>query len=501
MGAVQRLFVGLLTLVLAVGLSAPVVPVAGAATQITVLQSAEPESLDPSAEVLTHQINVYHQIIESLVAFTPQARPFPDLAVSWKNIDPLTWEIQLRRNVRFTDGEPFNSDAVVETFKYFTRPGSLLRANLLRWNQVVKVDDSTVRVTTNGPDADFLFGMSWFFVLPPRILRSNPASLADHPIGTGPYKLVRWVKGERIVLAANDEYWRGRPKIDQVTIESVPEASARIAALLNRQADVIVNVPPDSVDNINRSAVARVDSATSLRNVTIMFDPHTPPFEDLRARQAMNYAVDKEAIIKNIFHGRALIQATPSQPVTFGHNSAVKPYPYDVQKAKALLAQAGYPNGFSVEFHHPTGRWLQDADVAQAVAGMLQQVGVRTTLSTGEYGTFFATYAKGAYKGMTMIGTLNNIAADQVVQMFLYSKGMFPFNYHDATLDAMYDHEQQVLNDTQRGKLLQDMEAYINKQAPWLFLYFQYDLYGASRRLTWIAPSNERMTLWSATVR
>ncbi len=488
-----------LGIVLVVTVCASNGPAAPAPKQIVILQSAEPKSLDPIVEGLSHTINVIGQVLDPLVWFTYDLKADPRLAVSWRNLDPLTWEVKLRPGVKFTNGEPFNADAVVESFKYLTKPGAVRRAQLAAWETIERVDDLTVRVRTRVPDARFLFGLIWMDIMPPGVLKSNPDSLADRPVGTGPFKVVEWVKGERIVLEANDGYWRGRPKIDRVIFKAVPEASARVAALRAEQADLIVNVPPDTADLLDKGPNTKVVAVAGLRNVTIIFDTRTTPFNDVRVRKAMNYAIDKESINRNIFGGRAVIQATPSHPLTFGHNPTVKPYPYDVEKAKSLLAEAGYPNGFEVEFHHPSGRWLKDVEVAQAVAGMLSKVGVRTKLTTGEYGTFFANWAKGDFKGMTMIGTLNLIDADQVIGLFLYSKGTWPHYWRDSKLDAMYERVGEIVDREKRRQFLREMEAYLSDQAPWLFLYFQTDLYGANRKLKWRAPANElRISLWDA---
>lgn len=465
---------------------------------ITVVQTAEIKSFDPSASVLFHEINVYSQVFDNLVWFTNDLKPDPKLAASWRNIDPLTWEIKLRANVKFSNGEAMNAESVVESFKYLSRPEAVSRSNLANWESVTRVDDTTVNVKTKVPDPRILTAMIWLYILPTTVLRGDATALGAQPIGTGPFKLVEWIKGDRVVLQANENYWRGKPKIDKVTIKAVPEASARVAALQAGQADIVVNVPPESVDLVNRSANSKVLAATALRNVTIVFDSRTPPFNDVRVRQALNYAVDKESLIKNVLGGRGEIQASTTHALTANHNEALKPYPYDPQKAKELLAQAGFPNGFEIEFHHPTGRWIKDVEVTQAVAGMLEKVGVRSKLSTGEYGNFFTTWSKGEFKGMTMIGTLNLVEPDQVVQLFLYSKGTWPHYSKDPKLDAMYLEELQTMDPAKRSKMLKDMEAYIRDQAPWLFLYFQSDIYGVNKKLKWLAPRNESIVLWDA---
>jgi peptide/nickel transport system substrate-binding protein len=211
-------------------------------------------------------------------------------------------------------------------------------------------------------------------------------------------------------------------------------------------------------------------------------------------RQALNYAVDKESINRNIFGGRALIEVTTSHPSVLGHNTDLKPYPYDPEKAKALLAEAGYPNGFDIEFHHPNGRWLKDVEVAQAIGAMLEKVGIRPKLMGAEYNTFFTAWSKGELKGMAMIGILSQVDADRTAQLFLYSKGPNSLYSRDPNLDQRFE-AAQVLDDAKREAALKDMEKYIHETAPWLFTYFQPDVYGASKKVTWTPPKNERLMI------
>ena len=499
MSRISESFVSVVCVALALMLSISIAPAASSLKQITVLVAVEPKSLDLSVEDLNHDLFVDAQVNDNMVSFGNDLKQDPKLAVSWHNIDELTWEVKLRKGVKFSNGEPFNADAVLESFRYLTRDASVLKTEGFEpWDSIEKVDDSTLRVKTKVPNAEFLLGLFWLHIYPPSVLKSNPSSLSDRPIGTGPYKVADWVKGERIVLEANDSYWRGRVKIDRVTFRFVPEASARVSALLARQADLIIDLPPESVAVVDKNPNTKAVSIAGLRSIDLIFDTRTPPFNDVRVRQALNYAVDKQSIINNILGGRALIQATPSHPLTYGHNPGVKPYPYDPQMAKRLLAEAGFPNGLTIDFHYPTGRWLKDVEVAQAIGGMLQKVGVISKLITMEYGGFFPTWLKGQWKGMSMIGTENFIDSDQVIQLFLYTKGALSFSYRDPKLDAMYEQDQREFDVAKRRQLLRGMEGYVSQQAPWLFLYFQPQLYGMNRKLKWAPPANELMLFWDA---
>ncbi len=467
---------------------------------MTFIQATEPKLLDPSAGGLVHDDNAIWMVFDALARNDEQLVTQPQLALSWKNLEADKWEVKLRTGVKFTNGELFNADAVVESFKWLTRKDAIARGNLNRVKNVERLDDFTVRFTTTTPDPRFRESLVKMLIMPTGVLRSNPESLGEHPIGTGPFKLVEWVKGERIVFEANKDYWRGAPKMDRIIFKAVPEPSARIAALQSGQADLVVNVPPESVDSLAKGRNTQVIAGASTRGITFIFNSKLPPFNEVRVRQAVNYAVDKDSLIRNILGGKALPQLTTSYPANTGHNPDIKPYPYDPEKAKRLLAEAGYPNGFEIDFSYPSGRWLKDVEVSQAVAGMLEKVGIRTKQITGEYGAFFSGWLKGDYKGMTMIGSQNEFDAAGSVQYFFYSKQSGPgYQYSgDPKIDAFYEQQIGELDPAKREKLLHDMESYIHDQAYWLFMYFQNDIYGASKTLKWTPPKNERVAFWAA---
>jgi peptide/nickel transport system substrate-binding protein len=475
----------------------PAPATASATKQITILQTSELNTFDPAGLCCGHEENVALQIFDTLVWFDHNEQPDPKIATSWKSLDPSTWEVKLRPNVKFTNGEPVNADAVVESFNYMSK-GPETAGNFETWDHLEKVDDLTVRVKTKVPDARFVTTAIWLALIPPSILRADPSSLAQHPIGSGPYKLVEWVKGDHITMEANPDYWRGKPKIDRVTWKTVPEASARVAALQSGQADMIVGVPPEAVDALDKGARTKTVSVPGIRNPTFIFDTRTPPFNDVRVRQALNYAVDKESIIRNILGGRAALQSTYTNSFMFGHNADVKAYPFDAAKAKELLSQAGFPNGFDTEIQSPAGRWVKDVEVSQAIVDMLGKVGVRAKLSTSAYGTFFPAWAKGTFTGLSLVGTETLGDPDQVVALFMYSKGPLSKYFSDAKIDQMYEQEIQEFDATKRALQLNALEAYVHDAAPWLFTYFQADIYGVNKNLSWLPPQDERIILWDA---
>jgi peptide/nickel transport system substrate-binding protein len=471
---------------------------AGAET-VTILQTAEPPALDPSGDYLEHAENVGSQIMEPIVWLDSDMQPDPRLAVSWQNIEPLVWEIKLRTGVKFHNGEPFNAESVIASFNYMRREDSAQRARFSNWESMEAVDDETVRVHTKTEDPRFLSTLIQLVIMPQGVLASDPESLAQNPVGTGPFMLANWVPGERIELEKNPNYWRGEPKVDGIVFQTVPESSARVAALRAGQADLIVHVPPEQVEAIDSAPDTKILSAPSVRGITFFLDTRKAPFDDQRVRQAVNYAVDMDAINRGLFDDRALLANGSSHPSTFGHNADLAPYPYDPDRARELLAEAGYADGFEVDFWYPTGRWLKDVEVAEAVAAMLGEVGIRTNLRTAEYNTFLDDMFGARLEGMALIGILSQLDADRTVSLFLQSKGANTVWVDDPTLDE-YFAKAQTLDLAERETVLHEMEEYIHDQAFWLFGYWQPDLYGANAKLQWTPPGNARLVLWDIDV-
>lgn len=472
-------------------------PAAGAKDEIVVVQSADVANLDPIKSNITHVFNVAQNVLDTLTYLDRQMKVQPRLATSWKAIDDTTWEVKLRSGVKFHDGTPFDASVVKVSYDYETAQDSPSRAYFSNWASMEVVDPTTIRVKTKAPEPYFPNVLARVYVMAPSDLKDTTA-FAKTMNGTGAYKLSEFVKGDHITLVANKDYWGGAPKIGKVVFRSAPEASARVAMLQSGQADVIVNVPMEQAKLLDSDSRLRVAAIAGLRTIPFFFDAKTPEFADVRVRQALNYAIDKESIIKNILGGYAVQQPGTISALMEGNNPDVKPYPYDPEKAKQLLAEAGYPNGFEMDLHYSSGRWMKDTEVAQAVAQMLGKVGVKAKLLTVEYSTYTTEWGKGQYRGISMIGTINPDGSPNVYNLFLHSKGAFPFFFTSPQLDSMIDDARTVLDPATRIKKLQAIEKYVHDNAAWIFLYDQKDLYGVNKALKWEPSPNEMMYFWDA---
>jgi ABC-type transport system substrate-binding protein len=388
-------------LVLLVLLGVMLAPAAWAAMQpqsggtLTYAAGADPDSLDPANTDSNTGEAVGRMMYNYLVRFDGKLQIVPDLATKWSNSkDGLVWTFTLRKGVKFHDGTPVNVEAVKYSFDRFLGAEKPLKSGLHLpiIKSVEIVDDSTVKFTLKAPFAFFLNNLahSASAIVSPTAHKKWGKDLTLHPTGTGPFRFVEWVRGDRVVLERNDDYYEGKPRLDRVVIRTVREDAARVLGLQAGDYDVAVRIPPEDVSRLMQEGRVRVYAEQSNRTLYIGFNTAKKPFDDVRVRQALNYAIDKESIVKNIYQDRAAIVPTVVGPLHTGY-AALKGYPYDPAKAKKLLAEAGYPNGLEVSFWTPKGRYLKDYELSQAIQQQLAAVGVKANLEAFEWARYLST--------------------------------------------------------------------------------------------------------------
>ncbi len=472
-------------------------------TMATIAQGVDATILDPFRFGSQVDNNILYHVFDQLIWRGAGLDLEPMLAESWEVLDELTWEFKLQEGVKFHNGEDFNADAVKFSIE---RAGDESIKPTIRFlrdvplDRVEIVDPHTVRFITTQPHALMLDHLNELMILAPRYYSSvSPDEAALKPVGTGPYKFVEWVRDDHVTLAAHPDYWKGTPAIDTLVWRSIPEASTRIAELGTGGADVIVNVPPDKVDQVDEDEETRAEAIQGGRRIFIGISLGFEPFRDERVRQALNYAVDVDTIIETILNGYGERMATiANEPWV---NPDLEPYPYDPAKAKQLLAEAGYGDGFDVVMTTPQGRYIQDRDVATVVASYLDQVGVKTTVEVIEWSVFLETLRERTTAPLFFLGLgawfngqdeLRSVQKDDTYSATQWVSEEFEQKYAELV---------KTFDDVKRRELSHELQAIVHKEAPWIFLYKQYDLYGVRERLQWSPRPDERMYFYGAEIR
>lgn len=480
---------------------------AAASNTISILYSgSEPKSFDPNFDTLSTSTNMYDNIFDKLaIRNSHTGKIDPGLAVSWKAISATVWDFKLRRGVKFTNGEPFNASSVTFTIGLILDPNtkSLITPFVAPYvKRVAAVNAYDVRIYTNGPYAALPNRLLSVWMLPPKYYQSQgAANFAQHPIGTGPYAFVDWVKGDHITMTANNKYWRGKPKIGGIVWKLVNDASTRVAALQTGQADIAYQVPVANIATLQNGSSTHISNMISARVMIAGFNAFQKPFDDIRVRQALNYAVDKKAIVNSILGGMGRLVASTGSPSEFGYDPKIKPYPYNPTKAKQLLAEAGYPNGFTTTWDGTAGRYQNDVDIEQAIAGYLGAVGVKVKMNLTDVGTFFNAWLAKKYNGLWFFGQGDPLLdEDYMLESMVYGPGRgwyYSSGQSDAMITAAAQQTDPVKRQKQYGALLQ----YMHDQAPWIFLWNDVTHWGVSNRINWHSDASDDVWVYSASWR
>ena len=414
----------------------------------------------------------------------------PLLAESWRNVNPTTWEFKLRRGVKFHNGEDFNAECVKFTIDRIVK-SKLNTLGKLTWppafgQDVQIVDPHTVRFTTKVPDpmVPARLAAESMTMAPARGLAEYAEKfVTDRFIGTGPYRFVEHVVGDRVVVEANPGYWGPKPP-SRIVWQVIPDAATRVAALQRGDVDVMLNLPLPLVPAVESSPTARVYSElSSLVSVVLLNTKEASPLRDRRVRQAMNMAIDRPAIIKNLYAGRArLLNGAAGPAVTNGFDPGA--YPYDPARAKKLLAEAGLPNGFELTFWQSIGRWTLSEETAQVIAGYWDKIGVRTKLQTLEWAEYNKRAAGAQFKDAFYYAFIN-ATWDASYMLQRFKPSFTAFRYYDATGDLLKTLEDydQAFDPKRRRELGMKAQQGIRDEAVWVFLWQLDELMGVSKKV------------------
>lgn len=435
----------------------------------------------PSFSVLEH-------VYETLFYMNPEGELEPLLAESMEaGEEDGTFIINLRQGVQFSDGTPFNADAVKANLDWVLDEdnAAVFRFLIDRIQEVSVIDDYTVQLTLEGDFAPLAAHLSHgaIAIISPSALEQGSEFLSTNAIGTGPYVVESWAPDEAVTLVRNPDYWGDPPAIETVVFKVVKEDGARIVEIEAGTADIAVRVPPAEAERLAANPNIEIVNTPGLRTIYIFFNVTEEPFTDVRVRQAVNYGVDVEGIVRDLFDGAARVSDAPIAPAVFGY-SAQEPYARDVERARALLEEAGVPEGTTVTLYHPTGRYIQDALVADAVRSQLRDIGLNVELQTLEWPQYVPHVRRPLEENdiqfaMLGWGTVTMDADYGLFALFHSSEHPPGFNgafYDNPEVDRLLDEARVNLDPDRRIELYAEAIEIIWNDAPWLFLYSEVQL-------------------------
>lgn len=449
---------------------------------VTIAVNANFISLDPHNTGDTLSISGTRSMYQALMGFDKDMKLIPVLAESYEiSSDSLVYTFKLRQNVKFHDGTPFDAEAVKVNFERLKDEKNNLRLkrSALYVDKVEVVDDSTVKLILSQPYSAMLNKVAMINIISPKALQEYGKDITQHPVGTGPYKFKEWVQGDRLTVEKNPHYWeQGVPKVDSITFKPVPENGSRIAMLKTGEADFIYPFPTEQVEQTDGKDGITVEKNASTIARYISINSMKKPFDDVRVRQALNYAVNKDAYVKVVKqgYGEKLDSLMSSKTQYYAQQQA---YEFNVEKAKELLKEAGYPDGFKAEIWGNTDSETQKG--MQFVEQQLAQIGVTLDVKPMEEATLSeeinaaATPQDAKVQMWYVSWSPSSADADAAIRP-LFSTEMFPPKgantayYSNPTVDELLVKANKSANVDEQKQLYGEVQGLVYKDAPWIFL-------------------------------
>ncbi len=473
---------------------------------LTIAEGTDALTLDPHNYKAATDLIVSNLIYDTLVRFDLSLNLRPALAVGWLELSPTSWRFDLRQGVKFSDGTPFDARAVKTSLeRAAAAPRGAGYAGIV--DHVDVVTPMRVIVHLKRPFAPFLKNMAApvVAIISPSALQPGAPDINTHPVGTGPFMLAEWVPNQRLRLVPNPNYWGRAPYLDAVIFRPIPEDSTRFLAFRGGQVDVISNPPANLAAQIRANPNMSLDTSPSTRDVRVAFTVTNPPFNNVKVRQAVAMAIDRGPIIKFVLNGLGREAKCGLIPPEIMATSPCADLPFDVAKAKQLLAEAGFANGLTTQFWTPEGRYLGDRQIAEAVQQQLQQINVRTNIKVMEWGAYLDALAR--HEAQMFIIGWGWVTGDpaQALRQNFQTKSVFNYwNYSDPAFDRMLDQAEALDSTAKRRDMYNQMSSIllvrdtVSKE-----IYYTLNIYGVNKRVhafhgtpvelidlsdTWMAP-------------
>ena len=459
---------------------------------LVVAQIAEPKSMDPHAVTAVNDFRILVNLYDGLVRFADGTLEVePALAESWEvSEDGTVYTFELREGVSFHDGTPFDADAVRFNFArmldeehpYHDTGPFPLSFFFQAVEEVEVVEPLTVRFHLSEPYAPFLSNLAYptGLIVSPAAVREHGEDFGRNPAGTGPFAFRTWEANRQVAVERNADYWEGAPPLRGVVFRPITDANARVAEMLAGNVDLMVEVPPDNVEMFDSDPAFRYQEQPGPHLWFLILNTREAPFDDVRMRRAVNYAIDKQAIVRDVLQGTATVATGPT-PAAFGwaYNEELEPYPFDPDRARALIAEAGYGDGVEVVFFVTEGGsgMLDPVAMGTAIQADLADVGIDAEIRTFEWNTFLDRVNAGleGRADMAEMAWMTN-DPDTLPYLALRSEAMPEdggFNsgyYSNPEVDRLLEEARRATDRAERARLYKEMQRIVYADAPWAFV-------------------------------
>ena len=500
----MRLMAVLLTLALCFSMAAGLALAAQPETLVVGME-ADPYSMDPLKSWMTYGMVIMNNVYDKLLMFGPDGEIQPRLATSYELIDDTHWRFHIRKGVKFHNGEPCTAADAKFTIERIMDPENRCRyrSRYLSIDKIIAVDDYTLDVVTKKPDPMIPSEFASFpGVVSKKWVEKNGVDKLDkQAMGTGPFKFVSWKRKDRLVLAANEGHFLGSPKVAKLVFRPIPETAARMAELQAGGIQIITNVPPFLIPQLKSNPDTTYQTVLSLRSIYMGMDTLAiEPLKKKNVRLAINHAVNKEAIIQGVLKGLGKPMGIAVPYNVKGCNRSIKLYAYDPAKARALLKEAGYADGFELNLYSPTHRYPMDKEITQAVAEQLGKVGIKCKVNIMETQKYFKDFVGHKIGGLMFLGLGYTRWDVKSMTMMIDPKGPFSY-YHSPETTALVEEMNTQMNVDIRYKQARELQQLMHDNAVNLELYNQENTYGLSSKVKgFSARPDDHMYLWEVSL-
>ena len=466
---------------------------------VTVTQGPLTDTLDPVGDNSTPVYNIIDQAYEPFLYRDRDGAIIERIVTDWERVGDNEVRLEVRDGVTFHSGNEMTPEDVAYSINRANDPDVSAVAGVIGAIEEARVEDGAVHLDLEQVEPVIFRNLTAFGrVVEQAWVEDNDGDIDTIMNGTGPYELEEFVDDTRVVYDRFDDYWGEAPEPDGGTYNSAAEDSTRIDRLLAGESDIITAVPPGDIPEIDDADDVSSEFIASIRCVFLVHNDSIPPFDSREFRQAMNYAVDVEAIIDSILFEFGQATSQPTLEGHVGHNPDLEPYPYDPEQAEQLIDESGYADE-EITLHTPVGRYVRDADVAETAAGMIDDLpNVTCDVERRDFGALVGELLDPdpeTAPAYYLIGWGNpTLDANYTVGPWMGFDGIWRFFHNDELSDLMHQANEEA-DDEAREELLQEANRIAHEEAAWTFLHQEYSIYGTSDRIEWEAREDEDVLL------
>jgi peptide/nickel transport system substrate-binding protein len=467
--------------------------------ELITAQSGDVSKFDPHYSTSSNDVRVSFNLFDNLTSRHPDGKLYPGLATEWKLEGPTTWRFKLRQGVKFHNGDPLTSADVKYSIERTYDPAAKTMVATV-FGTIEKVDApdaSTIVITTKKPDPLLAARLAFYGgqVVPKKYLESvgNDAFNAK-PIGSGPVRFTSWVKDDRAILEANPDYWGGKIDMDRWVMRPIPETAPRIAALLKGEVDAITQLPPDQEDRVAANPATRVAGALYAGLYVLAVNSKRPPLDNPLVKQALSLAIDREAIVKELWRGRGVV---PNGPIAKGDNhfdASLPPLAYNPAEAKARLQKAGY-KGEEIFIETTVAYVAQDKAMAEAIAAMWKDVGVNVKVEVIEYSVRAQKNREKSFKGVFWSDPTSTLSDPDGMMWRLLGPGGPQDYWREAKFDELGNAARFSVDEKFRGTAYKEMTKIFLEHLPWLPVIQPYEDYGIQKYIDFTPNPNQQFEI------